>query len=153
MGLQDTISKLSNLENAITNALENEVANAAVEEIQQTMDENVYQAYAPTPIFAQSRRKDSGGLRDKNNLSVFVSGDTLTIESVAGLQNLFGGDRSENLASIVQSGNAAFPQPFPRPFMEEAKQRFISSGQAEAALLAGLRRQGIDTNGLSFSFE
>ena len=149
--ISDAILRLKNIDAAITNALETEVAEEAKLAVKDAAERNVYAAY--TPEF-YSRRKEKGGIKDPDNIICHVSGDTLTVDNVTGLQNLWGGGNTSVLTPIVEEGDAAYHmgKAGPRPFMDFAKELLLA-GRAEAALRRGLERQGISTEGLTFIFE
>lgn len=136
----------------IESALEIEVADAFKEWISRSAYMNVYFSY--TPKF-YSRRYRDGGMADVSNMDAHASGNSLTVTDNAGWQQLYGGARpGQSLASALEEGNPRyhFGNAGPRPFYDEAKSMFIGSGEAEAALRAGLARQGIDTTGMTFQF-
>lgn len=149
--IERMLAKLSNLNPAIENALEHEVADEARLAIRDAAEERVYEAYKPR---FYSRRKEDGGLIDPDNIICHVSGDTLTIDNVTGLQNLWNGEDTSLLTPIVEEGVPAYnmQKAGPRPFMDYAKELLLD-GRADAALRRGLERQGIDTTGLTFIFE
>lgn len=158
--LDDLIVKVANIDAAIENALENEVALAVKDAIVAAARENVYDAY--TPKFLH-RRNGSGGILDTESIRVEVNGTELTamdtypgIKGPKGWQQLWKGDTPDGrLAEAIASGDRRYNMHLagPRPFHEEAKRRVISEGTAEAALRAGLARQGYDTSGMKFQFE
>lgn len=113
------------------------------EEIKQSVKDNVYAKYFPKYYI----RRDYGGIMNENY-------NRLTEQATAG-----------NLAIVIENtapGNAQFeptdgagqpadsvendgpwnypltPDPGPRPFMEEAAEKYVGSGMAEAALRAAL---------------
>jgi hypothetical protein len=159
------ISKISNLAQAIDNALQHEVMDKAKEVLSETIKSEVYDKYDPDPFFKSKRRMDNGGLSDVRTMEAWVDNNTLYLYANAPLQNLWGGRGKDNgsgekfapandiLSFIVEDGLVTYNQPFPRPFHEKAKDNFIYSGLAQAALLQGLRRQGIDTTGMIFEFK
>ena len=152
ISLSKATALTASLDAAISNALANEVANAIKDEISLSAERNVY-AYQASPFFMKTRRKASGGLMDKDNLVSRVEGNVLTVENVTPLQALWGHGHEEVLTRVVEYGSKSFHQPYPRPFMEKAKTELIDKGRAAAALRMGLRRQGIDVEGLEFKFE
>lgn len=152
ISLAKATAVMMNLDAAISDALAHEVADAIKDEILLSAERNVY-TYHASPYFMGTRRKGHGGLDDKNNLISHVEGNVLTVDNVTPLQNLWGGGHSETLTPIVEAGAKSFHQPYPRPFMDEAKTELIDKGRAAAALRMGLRRQGIDVEGLEFKFE
>ena len=149
ISLAEALAKLGKIDAAISNALSVEVAEAVREAVHDAAMTEVYEAYEPRFM---SRRMESGGLIDPENTVISVAGTTLTAENVTGLQNLWGGNDDSPLAPIVQDGVEAYHMPFPRPFMDAAKEQLIN-GKAEEALRRGLTRQGIDVSGVTFIIE
>lgn len=162
--LQRAIEKYAKLESAIENALKNEVAEVVKGALAQAAIEEVYDAY--TPEFLSRRDPvhgggiaggSGGGITDTSQMHVEAVGNTLTVSDDAPYQQLWGGTRpsSPRLAEAIATGDPRFhmEKAGPRPFHEEAKRKVIDSGDAEKALIAGLRRQGIDVTGLEFEFQ
>lgn len=156
MTLSQAISQSAVMDEAalapfIESAMEIEVADAFKEFISRAAYLNVY---SYTPKFF-SRRYWDGGISDVSNMDAHAAGNSLTVTDNAGWQQLYGGARpGQSLASALEEGNPRyhFGNAGPRPFYDEAKSMFIGSGEAEAALRAGLARQGIDTTGMTFQF-
>lgn len=161
--LQKAIEKYAKLESAIENALKNEVAEVVKGALAQAAIEEVYDAYDPEflsrrdPIHGATNKwlkTSGGGITDKNQMHVEAVGNTLTVSDDAPYQQLWGGTRpsSPRLAEAIATGDPRFhmEKAGPRPFHEKAKRKVIDSGAAEQALIAGLRRQGIDVTGLEF---
>ena len=150
--LQNVITTVANLENAIEDALRHEVADVVKNAIIMSAYENVYKAYAPE---FYSRRWGAGGILDPNSIKIEVHGDTLIASDNAAWQQLWGGSvPGERLAEAIASGDKRFnmQEAGPRPFHQKAKEEAIYSGAAEDALRRGLARQGIDTSGMTFTF-
>lgn len=162
--LSELIRSCENINAAITNALEVEVAEAAKKAISESAIENVYKSYSPKFLSRRdpqyggghsSVARAGGGVTDIQNMTVTVSGDTLTVSDDAPWQHLWGGSYPNvRLAEAIASGSGRFnmQKAGPRPFHELAKEKLISTGEAERALRAGLARQGIDTSGMKFDF-
>lgn len=140
--LEQVIASLTRLDEAIRDALANEVADAAREAIR---DAAMSEVYSYTPGF-YSRRMASGGLIDEANIITTVEGNTLTVDNVTGLQNLWGEGDTGLLTPIVEAGLSNYNMPYPRPFMEVAEAA-LRGGKAAEALARGLARQGIDMTG------
>ena len=100
---------------------------------------------------------EHGGLLDPHNIITHVeNGNTLVVDNVTGLQNLWYSDTwagdTSLLTPIIEEGNEAYLQPFPRPFMDYTVELLVGSGLAEQALKRGLARQGINTEiGVTFT--
>lgn len=146
--ISDVLSQLTKLDSAIADALSNEVAQEGKTCIREAALSEVYSYH---PVF-ESRRMQDGGLIDDDNMIDSVSGTTLTIRNETPLQNLWGGTHTELLTPIIEDGLSNYNMPYPRPFMEKAKEMLIN-GRAEEALRRGLARHGINTAGSIFEFE
>ena len=124
---------------AVSYALSNPMQEALLREIKEKAKENVYEAYTPTEWAMSTRR---GHLGDRPNLEVEFggSGDQqyLRITNMTTLQHA-----STAETSVVETGNASFRQPFPRPFMDEALDEYVGSGRAESDLKSVLASYGI----------
>ena len=163
--LQRAIEKYAKLDRAIENALKNEVAEVVKGALAQAAIEEVYDTYDPEflsrrdPIHGGGNTRASnagGGITDTTQMHVEAVGNTLTVSDDAPWQQLWGGARPDSrLAEAIATGDPRFhmEKAGPRPFHEKAKRMVIDSGDAEKALIAGLRRQGIDVSGLDFEFE
>lgn len=138
--LEDYMEIRQRLDAAITVGLELDVANGLSQKIYEKAVENVY-SYNPSFF---SRREDFGGIGAATNLDASVSGNVLTIRNTTGLQNLYGGDDDSPLAPIIEEGVEAYHMPYPRPFMEEARDEYITSGEAAEDLANALRRKGFE---------
>lgn len=161
--LQRAIEKYAKLDLAIENALKNEVAEVVKGALAQAAIEEVYDAYEPEflsrrdPVHGATNKwlkTSGGGITDKSQMHVEAVGNTLTVSDDAPYQQLWGGTRpsSPRLAEAIATGDPRFhmEKAGPRPFHEKAKRKVIDSGDAEKALIAGLKRQGIDVTGLEF---
>lgn len=151
--------------NVIDAALAGEVGDAAKDVLQKTIYDNVY-SYQPTAWAEMKRRYDNGGLGDKNNMiasviDVGTAGRTheLQVENFAGLQDYgpnfrgagiaFGpapaaSHTSARLDEIVETGNASYRQPGPRPFYKDAEKMLVDGGIVEGELAAALIRAGFE---------
>lgn len=147
------INKLSNLEKYIEDALKNEVAEVVRKIIAQTAEEKVYDTYEPQ---FYSRRHGVGGITDPNSIYVNANGSRLVAYDASTWQHLWGGTYPESrLAEAIATGDPRFHmnRAGPRPYHAAAKEAILRSGKLEEALRRGLARQGIDTSGLTFTFE
>ena len=164
--LQRAIDKYAKLDKAIENALRNEVAEVVKGALADAAISEVYNAYEPEflsrrdPVHGggnTTASKAGGGITDTANMHVEAVGNTLTVSDDAPYQQLWGGTRpsSPRLAEAIATGDARFhmEKAGPRPFHETAKRKAIDSGEAEKALIAGLKRQGFDVTGLEFEFK
>lgn len=103
--------------------------------------ENVY-SYQASPWAMKARRyallrTDDEALRDHYEQD--ADSVTVLITSVVKLQS--GGDGE---VDIVESGDRAYRQPYPRPFMEEGLKAYISSGRPESVLRNAMAAAGFD---------
>lgn len=127
---------LARLDRAIEDSLKNEVANAVKDEMQDKVHKLVYDAYPPKS--PRSRRMDAGGLSAVSNYDARVERTeeehVLIVENNTPTQN----PARDNLVEVVEEGYENYHMPFARPFVKETEK----SVDAEAKLIAGLRRNG-----------
>ena len=123
----------ANLELAVSEALSGPMTDGLKQAIKKSAKENVYDAYSGGGY----RR---GKIGDPVNLEAQVDGNTLTIRNVTQPQ---GGRASMTETSFVESGAAAFRQPFPRPFMNEGRDAYAQE-KAEDDLANALRARGFE---------
>lgn len=97
---------------------------------------SVVYSYPASPRAMQSRRY---GIGDPQEMSSWVSEHELVIQNHVHLQ---GGEPGE--ADIVQEGYANYRQPYARPFMEAALNKYISDGEADEGLASTLRSMGFE---------
>lgn len=144
---------------AIDAALAGPIGESAQDFLQQTIYAKVY-SYPATAWAMMKRRYDNGGLGDKGNMIVSVSGDhELQVENFAGLQdygpNFRGaslgigpspaiGHYAARLDEIVETGNPSYRQPGPRPFYQEAEKEIVSSGVVDGELASALMAAGFE---------
>lgn len=121
------------LDLAVSEALAGPIADGLKQAIKKSAKNNVYDAYSGGGY----RR---GKIGDPVNLEAQVDGNTLTIRNVTQPQ---GGRASMTETSFVESGAAAFRQPFPRPFMEEGRDDYAKN-QASNDLADALRSRGFE---------
>lgn len=140
--MSDLAAFMAKLDAAIDSTMQSEVAKGAKEALRDAAYSEVYGAY--TPIFF-NRRMDAGGLSDVGQMEQSYGGKTLTIQDMAPWQQLYGGSApGGRLAEAIASGDSRyhFHKAGPRPFHEEAEQRFAASGEFGRLLAAGLRAAG-----------
>ncbi len=121
------------LEMAVSEALAGPVADGLKQAIKKSAKKNVYDAYSGGGY----RR---GAIGAAENLEAETDGTTLTIRNVTQPQ---GGPASMTETSFVETGAAAYRQPFPRPFMEEGRDEYVQN-QASDDLADALRSRGFD---------
>lgn len=119
------------LTSAIKEALRGPVKDGLERAIEQEAKTNVYDAYASSGY----RRGQIGA---KTNLKAKVSGTTLTITNVTQPQ---GSGAGMTETSFVESGAPNYRQPFPRPFMNEALEKY-QAGEFSQDLGNALRSRG-----------
>lgn len=141
MGIHEDLLAISaRLDAAVNSALENEVADAVKAKMQDVLDSEVY-SYEASDFFMGTRRCENGGLRDTDNMvSKVENGDMLYVENVAPSQSLWGTHYPVDLPSMVEEGWPDYVGK--HPFHEDTEKQVVQSGDAEAALRAGLKRQG-----------
>ena len=138
--LADYMAWQGQVKSAVTEILATDIAEEAESMLKVEAFNTVYGSYSPQFL---SRRYGAGGIADVNNMTSTASGDTLTVRSEVGLQNLWGGNDGSNLAEIVESGAGAYHMPFPRHYHSAAEQRLQSEGTAERLLESGLKSLGL----------
>lgn len=118
---------------AVQNALAGPIRDGLEAEIAKYAEQNVY-SYEGSPYFMQKRRYS---LDNKASYVVTINELSITIDgSEINLQNGVGGE-----VDIVESGDG-WGQPYPRPYMDEALQNYIASGEADRALAEALQGMG-----------
>lgn len=135
---------LNKVRAAAADAMDNEVASEVKDIMQEQTEYQVY-SYDASAMAMRTRRVDNGGLGDRRNmLHDVVSGPNevvLTLWDAAPFQD--GVSRVVSLAQVVETGDSAFRQPYPRPFIAGTQQEAVASGRAYRALMNGLKRNGI----------
>lgn len=121
----------SGLLDAVTDALNGPVQDGLKRAIRQEAKTNVYDAYTSTG----PRRGQIGAAE---NLEGDVEGTTLTIRNVTQPQG-WGADLTET--TFVEAAAAGYRQPFPRPFMNEALEKY-EAGEFHQDLGNTLRSRG-----------
>lgn len=167
MGQKKIYSSISEVVNdlrvAIQDVMANQVYKAVVETESDTVDDVVYAHYDPAMY---SRRRESGGLSDPNNMigSFSASGDTteLNVKNVTPAAVTFDPYFDDNLASpvgknlpaIVEYGiiegydyydvakDVSFAEP--RPFVHETHETLKNSDILMSALAKGLNAKGFN---------
>lgn len=151
--------------NAIDEALLTGVGESAKDVMQQMIYDRVY-SYPASEWALYKRRYDDGGLGDKENMIASVkdvgsSGRTheLQVENFAGLQdygpNFRGvfigigpspapGHYAARLDEIVETGDPAYRQPYPRPFYAATEKFLVDSGIVENEIKSGLIMAGFE---------
>lgn len=131
--LQDYAPIRELLESAVENALRDNVADGLKKKIQQKALEKVY-----SYVTASKRRKEDGGLIDDVTILTSVDGMTLTLEKASEPQHKDGID----LTPIVEEGWGNWHQPYPRPFMDAARDEYVDSREAGEEIAKALRAVG-----------
>lgn len=121
---------------AVQSALAGPIREGLEAEIAKFAEQNVY-SYNAAPFFMAKRRHSLSNV--KGNYDVTISDLSITIDgSNIALQYGVGGE-----VDIVEQG-AGWHQPGPRPYMDEALQNYIASGQADQALATALSGMGFE---------
>jgi hypothetical protein len=131
---------IGKVETAVATALNGVVAESMKGAIAQSVQTEVYAAY--TPSMYKRRGTAAGGLENPESNVATVIGMELTVRNEtlgnAAYSGSDGWDSGE-IADIVEQGNGYHwkrseiyqQQPFPRPFMQPAKDLYVGSGLAE----------------------
>ena len=121
---------------AVQSALAGPIREGLEAEIAKYALQNVY-SYDAAPYFKVKRRFSLSQVQA--NYDVSISDMSLTIDgSGIALQYGVGGE-----VDIVEKG-AGWHQPGPRPYMDEALQNYITSGEADRALATALAGMGFE---------
>lgn len=119
------------IEQGVDSFLESEASPRLKEIIRDETQWSVVYSYPASQRAMQSRRY---GIGDPDEMASWVSEHELVIENHVHLQ---GGEPGET--DIVQEGYGNYRQPYPRPFMDAALNKYISTGEADESLAATLR--------------
>lgn len=134
-----TFNNLSDLfkyvENQVQSVMENEIADMAKDKMGLSVHKTVYNTYTPLKY---RRRKDNGGLSDKDNVSITPIRNGVIITNDTPLDN---GRFMPRLDAIIEYGQGR--QPFPRPFYEDTYD-ILAAGAFEKTLKTGLKNKGLD---------
>ena len=120
------------IERAIDNALP-DLAQGLKQKIEEKARQNVY-SY---PATASAMAKRRGMLGGAANISMHMGDKELTLINETTLQHA-----SAKETQIVEEGWGNYRQPGPRPFMDEARDEYVDSGEADATLANVLRSYG-----------
>lgn len=104
-------------------------------EIAKYAEQNVY-SYDAAPYFKEQRRYS---LDNKANYDVTVGDLSITIDG-SGISLAYG---TPGEIDIVEKG-AGWHQPYPRPYMNEALENYVASGEADRALAYYLQGSGFE---------
>lgn len=132
--LTDYNGILDNVQRAISDALKGDIRHILLEQIRQEAYDRVY-TYGATPWAMSLRRYEIG---DDANMDVVVGENYIRITNNTQLQH-GGADESD----VVEGGWENYRQPGPRPFMNEALNKFVDSGEADRVLQSYLRSYGV----------
>lgn len=124
------------LDMAVADAVKNEVKRTALKLVEASAKQRIYDAYEPKFL---SRRYS---FMDDYGYDAEANGNVLTITATSALQNLYGGNHTEDLGDIIAEGWDNFNMPFPRPWMDESLQSPGDLAELERALADGMKRQG-----------
>lgn len=140
--MEDYMALRGRMDGAINEALGNGVAEGLKRAIAERAQENVY---SYQPLF-ESRREQAGGTIDPGNMTVNVGHLEMTLDNQTGLQNLFGGNDPSPLVPIIEEGVAAYhmDKAGPRPFMDEARDEYVESGDAGREIAQALMSAGFE---------
>lgn len=118
---------------AVQSALAGPIREGLEAEIAKYAEKNVY-SYQAAPYFMAKRRYM---LDNKANYDVTIDDLSITIDG-SGISLAYG---TPGEIDIVEKG-AGWHQPYPRPYMNEALENYIASGEADRALADALAGSG-----------
>lgn len=134
--IEDFEAIMGQVTSAVQSALAGPIREGLEAEIAKYALQNVY-SYDAAPYFKEKRRFSLSQVQA--NYDVSISDMSLTIDgSGIALQYGVGGE-----VDIVEQG-AGWHQPGPRPYMDEALQNYIASGEADRALATALAGMGFE---------
>lgn len=123
----------SELESAVADALSGPLKDGLLKEIKEQAKTRVYDAY-------DGKGYRRGNIGAEFNLQTEANQTELKVQNVT-VQQGSPGRLSET--DFVETGDRAFHQPFPRPFMDEALDAY-TNGQGKTDLASALRSHGFD---------
>lgn len=149
------------LNHAISEALLLDVAEELVKHIQASVQENVYDKYAPSKYVRRGKgdSKGSPGLQSEKSYDRYVdaTGTELTIENITTGNPAYRPPKSEgwdsgNIGDYIEAGDGYHwtrsdiynMMPYPRPFMEPALEKALADGSVEVAFVEGLKKRGFE---------
>ena len=118
---------------AVQSALGGPIREGLIREIAKYAEQNVY-SYDAAPYFMEKRRYS---LSDISQYDKTVGDLSLTIDG-SGIALQYG---TPGEVDIVEQA-AGWHQPYPRPYMNEALENYIASGEADRALATALQGLG-----------
>lgn len=148
------------LQKEMRSVMENEMAQMVKNEESDSVQKNVYQQYEPNQgePFIYERRKEAGGLADKNNMKSKVknvpSGVELSVENVTKGKN-----QKFRLDTLIEYGDGTDGKEYTykdnrddtadqylqaRPFTERAAENILQSNAHVHTMKSGLKAKGID---------
>ncbi|MBP0983188.1 MAG: hypothetical protein J6A19_05620 [Oscillospiraceae bacterium] len=125
------------IEQQAQDVMRNEVADTAKECMSNAVQSDVYDVYDPVWY---SRRRNNGGLSDKNNYTASEIPNGIEITNDTPLDN---GGMSPRLDDIICNGFGK--QPFPRDFYTATETELMEGQEFKQALKNGLKARNIDT--------
>lgn len=126
---------MEQVRSAVQLALGGPIREGLEAEIAKYAEQNVY-SYEAAPYFMEKRRYS---LDNKANYDVTVGDLYITIDG-SGISLAYG---TPGEIDIVEQG-AGWHQPYPRPYMNEALENYIASGEADKALAYYLQGSGFE---------
>ena len=156
------VAEFEVMKNRIWNAIDKGLLDSgedAKDVLQNVIYQNVY-TYPASGWALMKRRKSEGGLGDKRNMIASVNDvgksgryHELQVENFSGIQDYgpnfrgpgiaFGpapaaSHYSARLDEIVETGDKAWRQPYPRPFYKDAETQLINGGIVSGNIVAAL---------------
>lgn len=120
---------------AVQSALAGPIREGLEAEVAKYAEQNVY-SYPAAPYFMAKRRYS---LDNKGQYDVTITDMSITIDG----SEISFQDGTPGEIDIVEKG-AGRQQPYPRPYMDEALQNYIASGEADRALATALAGMGFE---------
>lgn len=154
---KDLKSLFKHIEKNVAESMKDEVAETVKEVEQEAIENVVYDAYSGEHPWVYERRKDDGGLSDKENMHEVVT--VVNGNVILSITNMTTGSQEPDLyiAPLVEFGdnagygeyqykfnrdNTAYQYLQPRPFTEATIENLRESGVHVIALKDSLKRKG-----------
>ena len=122
------------LSSAISDAL-HDMAREILPELKKQAESIVY-TYQASERAMETRR---GTIADEENFQIEFGENFVSLTNIAEMQ---GADYGTPEIQFVEDGLGSYRQPYPRPFMEKARDEYIDSGKADQTLARAMQAHG-----------
>lgn len=141
--LEAVMAEVARLEEETIHCLQSKkMAVDLQDQVQADADEKVY-AYRASARAEATRRKENGGIKDRNHIYIVQNGLDITVEVKAPLQHAYSYWKNINASNVVIQGKKKYKQPYPRNFLIEGELETA----AEVSLIEFLKQKNFDITG------